>query len=135
MNNKQVITVIALLAVSIAVAVYNRTTATEAESVPVIETSYTEKAPDFENMKILNEYKVTGTDITIRVVDNETLTSFGPGRVTIYKNDEKVCGKQIANDGGTLYDFNVDIKSDSENVYVTLKGCEQEDETVTVPIK
>lgn len=135
MNNKQVITVIALLAVSIGVAVYNRTTAKEAESVPAVETSYTEEAPDFENMKVLKEYKVPETDITIRVVDNETLTSFGPGRVAIYKNDDKICGKQIANDGGTLYDFNVDIKSDSENVYVTLKGCEQEDETITVPIK
>ncbi len=135
MNNKQVITVIALLAVSIAVAAYNRTTATEAESVPVVGTSYAEKAPDFENMKVLKEYTVPGTDTIIRVVDNETLTTFGPGKVTLYKNDEKICRKWIANDGGTLYDFNVDIKSDSENVHITLKGCEQEDETITVPIK
>lgn len=133
MSNKQILTVIALAAVSITVAVYNRTT--EAESVPAaFETSYEEKAPDFENMKVLKEYKVPGTDITIRVTDNETLTTFGPGRVTIYKNDEKICGKWIGNDGGTLYDFNVDIKSDNENVYVTLKGCEQDDETVTLPI-
>ncbi len=133
MNIKQFITIMALLVVNAGIALYNRTL--KAESIPVVETSTVEKAPDFGNMKVLKEYMVPETDITIRVVDNETFTSFGPGSITIYKNDKEICKKQIANDGGTLYDFNVDVKSDSENIYVTLKGCEQEDETVTLPIK
>lgn len=133
MNNKQILTVVVLVAVSLSVAVYNRTT--EAENIPAaVETSYKEKTPDFKNMKVLKEYTVAGKDIKIRVVDNETLTTFGPGRVAIYKNNERICEKWIGNDGGTLYDFNVDIKNDRENVYVTLKGCEQEDEIVTLPI-
>jgi len=131
-NIKQFITIMVLLVVSAGTALYNRTMKTE--SLPAVETSYVEKAPDFANLKVLKEYTVSGTDITIRVVDNEAFTSFGPGSVTIYKNDKEICRKQIANDGGTLYDFNVDIKSDSENIYVTLKGCEQEDETVNLPI-
>ena len=133
MNIKQFITVIVLLMVSAGIALYNRTT--KAEDIPSVATSNVEKTPDFANMRVLKAYTVHETDITIRVIDNEAFTSFGPGSVTIYKNNKEICRKQIANDGGTIYDFNVDIKNDSENIYVTLKGCEQKDETVTLPIK
>lgn len=132
---KQFCIVISMLLIWGIVVPLSRENNPDVESITAAVYPEESELPDFDEMKVLKEYKVPETDITIRVVDNETLTTFGPGCVTIYKNDEEICDKWIGNDGGALYDFNVDIKSDGENVYVTLKGCEQEDETVTLPIK
>ncbi len=116
MNIKQAVTVTLLLIVCAGTAFYNRTD--NVENTPAVESSYESKAPDFDSMKILKEYTVPDTEIIIRAADNEAFTSFGPGSVTIYRNDKEICRKQIANDGGMLNSSNIDITSDNENIYI-----------------
>lgn len=131
---KQFVVVVALLLVWVAAVPLSRRNNPDVESAAAVVYPEESELPDFNEMRVV--YTVEAPDgVVIRVVDNENYFFFSPSSVTIYKGYEEFCRKRISNDGKMLHEYNFEAEWDEEFVYLTLKGEEQADETISIPIK
>lgn len=130
---KQFAVVVAALLIWVLVAPLSRKNNPDVESIAAAVYPEISELPDFSEMRVV--YTVETPDgVVIRVVDNENYFFFSPSSVTIYKGYEEFCEKEISNDGKTLHESNFEAEWDEEFVYLTLKGEEQTDETISIPI-
>lgn len=109
------------------------------KNLPEVREEYTEESVseaevNFDEEKVLFAFEVPESGSAVRVVDNGDYISFFPSSVTVYVDSEKYCTKDISNDGKLLGEWNFEAYLDENTVYLTLKGEEQEDETIAIPI-
>lgn len=130
---KQFVVVMALLLVWVIVAPLSRKNNPDVESITAAVYPEESELPDFNEMRVV--YTVETPDgVVVRVVDNENYFFFSPSSVTIYKGYEKLCTKRISNDGKMLHEYNFEAEWDEGFVYLTMKGEEQSDYTLSIPI-
>lgn len=130
---KQFCIVISMLLIWGIVAPLSRENNPDVESITAAVYSEESELPDFNEMRVV--YTVETPDgVVVRVVDNENYFFFSPSSVTIYKGYEEYCRKRISNDGKMLHEYNFEAEWDEEFVYLTLKGEEQADERISIPI-
>lgn len=130
---KKLAVIVVCMAVWVIVTPLSRKNLPEVKEIPYGSVSAAEI--NFDEADVLFSYGIPDSNDMIRIVDNNDYFSFAPSSVTIYKNSDKIACKRISNDGAKLYEYNFGAWCGERFVYLTLRGDEQEPETISIPLE